>query len=140
MSNIELNFLIQQISELKESNKDLENRLVQVTSELLESKSKPSWHSFGMPTGFGFSVWESISKQEHKLIECNQSFAEISGYSITDLQKSFPLKKLIVGVDPTNPPLTPISTQLILATGELREVTVFLNKVPNTNNFVLQIL
>lgn len=140
VSNIELNFLIQQISELKESNKDLESRLIQVTSELLESRAKPSWYSFGISTGLAFSVWRTISSEEHKLLECNQAFADISGYSITTLQHELSFKKIIVGIDPRNAPLAPISTHLITAIGELKEITVFLNQVPNSSNFVLQIL
>jgi len=140
VSNIELNFLIQQISELRDANKDLESRLISVTSELLESKSRDSYYSFGLPTGVAFSVWQTASSEEHRLLECNQSFAEISGYPISSLQHGFSFKRLIVGVDPTSLSFFPVKTHMITANGDLKEVTIILNKMPNTNNFSLQIM
>jgi len=123
VSNMELNMLIQQISELKENNKQLEGRLQQASEALSESRSKQTWHCFGSQSEDCLSVWFRSLDGKYILSQCNNKFVESTGYSLGYLQNNFNFSKVFVGIQPLEKDY-PKHCQIITGTGHLRDVLV----------------
>jgi hypothetical protein len=123
-SNADWSFLIQQISELRESNRTLESRLQGVTNELSDLKLKkrlattPSslnstystnqsmnmssqsqlltgWHSFAPQPELAVSVWKAAPVEVEGGCTRNEKFVEMLGYPIETLKNNFTCSKLV---------------------------------------------
>jgi len=153
LSNIELNFLIQQISELKDNNKSLEGKLGSVTCELIDLKSKQaqmsvqntsssnSWHSFEATSNnndIALSVWRTTS-EGNVLAECNDKFMELVGYPTSVLHNNFLFSRLVYGISvDLNPKEWPKKTKIATSTG-IKDVFVTVTAIPASSKCIMQI-
>jgi hypothetical protein len=149
------NFLVQQISELRDSNKNLENRLSGVTHELSDMKVKPKpstvslvtgWHTFQPQPDLAISVWKATTPDEegsprNVLVECNQKFVDMLGYGVDTLKNNFTCNRLVRKQDicPENRDKNgrewPKRTQIITAFG-FRDVYITISPVHDQSNVV----
>jgi len=146
---IDLSFLIQQITELRDSNKHLENKLFSVSQELhdmkvvkpkppqtLASVSPTGWVSFGPQPDLAISVWRAHVDAcgDNTLIECNNKFVDMIGYPLEVLRNGFTCSKLVRRKDlcpenRENPSRDwPKRTQIVTAFG-LRDVFITISPV-----------
>jgi len=113
-SNNDLTFLVEQIKELHESNKNLESKLIGVTSELIDMRrdtvlnntqqmvnnSLGGWYSFGPQNELAISVWRAVPAPEgtcpkNVLVEANAKFVQMLGYSMEVLKNNFHCNNLV---------------------------------------------
>jgi len=102
----DFSFLMDQIKELHESNRELANKLNVVTNELLDIRKDSmndkklavlgGWHTFGPrpQKDLAISVWRPIVDDEENcsknvLIEANNKFVELLGYPMEILKNNF---------------------------------------------------
>jgi len=130
VSNMELNMLIQQISELKENNKLLEGKLQQAVESLSDSRNKQPWHCFGIQSDDCLSIWSRNLEGKYVLSQCNNKFVESTGYSINFLQNNFNFSKIFIGVQPSDKDF-PKQAQIITSTGHLQEVNISISSLEN---------
>lgn len=114
INSFDLTNLVNQMTELKASNKNLENTLLSVTKELADLKSRTAlikqipdalslkgWHHFQKENdGIAISVWKKTSSNScsgNLLVECNDEFINLLGYPIETLKNNFTCNQLIVG-------------------------------------------
>lgn len=155
MSGTDWNFLVQQITELREGNKSLENKLLGVSHELsdLRTKKPPrseslltGWHTFQPQQELAISVWKATSPEEggcprNVLIECNEKFVEMLGYPLDTLKNNFTCSRLVRKQDicPENREKNgrewPKRTQIITAFG-LRDVFITISPVHDQTSVV----
>lgn len=105
-SFFDLSFLMQQITELKDSNKALENKLHGVSQELLDMRTETKmvgqltsnvmsgWHSFMPQSELAISVWRPLDRGgtvplANVLMECNDKFVNLMGYPMEVLRNNF---------------------------------------------------
>jgi len=101
-NNLDLGFLVDQVTELKENNKNLERKLMNVTSELSDLKTKQNtnpyvllqWHSFQSQPDLAISVWKH-NGNTNILTECNDKFVQMMGHPIDYLQKGFTCRQMM---------------------------------------------
>jgi len=151
----DLTFLVQQIKELHESNKNLENKLLGVTSELVDMKKTGlndkqltvlgGWHTFSPQQELAISVWKSASNAEGQcsrniLVEANSKFVQLLGYSMDVLKNNFACTNMIRkqdicpdGRDGKNARDWPKRTQIITAFG-LKDVFITITPVQEGKN------
>jgi len=155
MGGNDFNFLVQQIQELRDGNKNLEGKLLGVTHELSDMQSKnklaresmlTGWHTFQPQQDLAISVWKASALEEggctkNVLIECNERFVEMLGYPIDTLKNNFTCSRLVRKQDicPENRDKNgrewPKRTQIITAFG-LRDVFITISPVHDHTNIV----
>eukprot|EP01114_Cavostelium_apophysatum_P014215 TRINITY_DN3632_c0_g1_i2.p1 TRINITY_DN3632_c0_g1~~TRINITY_DN3632_c0_g1_i2.p1 ORF type:complete len:423 (+),score=97.58 TRINITY_DN3632_c0_g1_i2:98-1366(+) len=151
LSNVELNLLISQISELKESNKALEKNLMTVASEFTEPAPKPAprpashnanslvlWTSVsGDGKTPAISTWKT-SFEGTFLSECNEKFVETVGYPFSMLRSNFSLSALFPGVPllESDPSQWPQKVKVCSASGP-KDVLVSVSPVLGDSKSVL---
>jgi len=106
----DMNFLIQQIADLKNSNQTLENKLSGLSQELLEIRKETKlvgqistnvmsgWHSFAPQSELAVSIWKPMGNticSGNILLECNNKFVDLVGYPTEVLRENFFCSNLI---------------------------------------------
>jgi len=108
----DLSFLLEQIKELHESNRDLANKLNTVTNELIGIKKDSlndkkltvlgGWHTFGsqQQQDLAISVWKATHVEDGQcsrnfLVEGNNKFVELLGYPMDVLKNNFACTNMI---------------------------------------------
>lgn len=100
-----IQFLTLKLAKLEKDNQRLGNHLLTLVEEIEakqncseneqeKNSTTTSWHSF-QPTNIAVSVWRKALDGNKILIECNQYFVELVGYSLEVLQSSFSSQKLV---------------------------------------------
>jgi len=151
---MDISYLVQQVQELKQHNKTMESRLMNLTDELFKLREKvsntrpeiQSWTNIASQQDLGVSVWKNTSNGKfgcgatNVLVECNDKFIEMSGYPIEELKNNFTCVKLIKGsvekIPGTMNSEWPKKTQLLSSDGVLRECYITITPVTDNNSTI----
>eukprot|EP01118_Nematostelium_gracile_P010717 TRINITY_DN3734_c0_g1_i1.p1 TRINITY_DN3734_c0_g1~~TRINITY_DN3734_c0_g1_i1.p1 ORF type:complete len:367 (+),score=93.23 TRINITY_DN3734_c0_g1_i1:85-1185(+) len=144
-----LNFLVQQIKELSESNKNLESKLFTANQELTHLRTTNTmqqtnqkalttiggWNNFTPQSELAISVWRPVGEPvggctKNVLIECNDKFVSMLGYSMDTLKDDFVCSNMIRKQDVCSNGGRdwPKRTQIVTAYG-LKEVFITITPV-----------
>lgn len=158
ISNMELNHLIQQISELKDTNKVLESKLLNITSELTRSQNQNQnqnfisntntsddaknnfiWNSSCFSSNIALSVWLITQNDEKILMECNDKFMKLIGKPTGIRSEELNWNDLLMGYNLFNDNSYPQKIAIKTYNG-IKEVYVTVNLVQGTSkSFILQV-
>jgi len=143
VSNMELNSLIQEISQLKEANKSLESQLANRSTQsnplpmAALNTNASMWNSFGYPS-VAFSVWRTTANGT-MLCECNERFVDLVGYPFSILKNNFSSSHLfydIGGLQSIIPNDWANKSKIMTPTG-LKDVHVCVHNAQGSNDVLI---
>lgn len=162
LSNMELNHLIQQIADLKDANKSLEGRVNELNREKEKLINNHNTNAVAINTAIpqptydanfiwsscvyshtSLSLWQFTDDGNIMLVECNDKFAELLGFQLTDLllmvQTGFSWKFLNIGTDIIYQSNFPKKMQIVTNVG-VKDVYITINPIQgNSRSFMLQV-